>query len=62
MRIGMRVNMANEILALSIPQSDDDLDIFEDIKTLLITHGFVYIDMAPDYNTERITYRFQRDE
>lgn len=50
-----------EILAVSLPQTEDDLDIFEDIRTLLLTRGFVYIDMAPDYDASRIIYRFQRE-
>lgn len=50
-----------EILALSMPQTDDDIDIFEDIRALLLARGFVYIDMAPDYNADRIIYRFQRE-
>jgi hypothetical protein len=51
-----------KILAVSIPQTFDDIDIFEDIKALLLTHQFVYIDMAADYNIESIIYRFQRNE
>lgn len=51
-----------EILAVSLPQSEDDLDIFEDIKALLLTRGFVYIDMRPDYDASRIIYRFQREK
>ena len=54
--------MSNEILAVSIPQTDDDIDIFEEIKIVLITHGFVYIDMKPDYNSACIIYRFQRQD
>ena len=52
--------MSNEILAVSVPQVEDDIDIFEKIKTLLITHNFVYLDMKPEYNSESIIYRFQR--
>jgi len=54
--------MSNEILALTLPQIEDDIDIFESIKTLLKTHNFVYLDMAPEFNTESITYRFQRPD
>jgi len=54
--------MSNEILAVSIPQVEDDIDIFELIKTLLVTRDFVYIDMTPEYNSEAIIYRFQRKE
>ena len=54
--------MSNEILGVSIPQVDDDIEIYEKIKTLLITHGFVYIDMKPEYNIEAINYRFQKKE
>lgn len=49
-----------EILAVSMPQTEDDIDIFEDIRALLLTRHFVYIDMAPDYDAARIIYRFQR--
>lgn len=51
----------NEILAISMPQTEDDIDIFEDVKALLLTRGFVYIDMTPDYRADRIIYRFQRN-
>lgn len=54
--------MSNEILTVKMPQVADDLDIFEELKMVLFTRGFVYIDMAPDYNSESIIYRFQRDE
>jgi hypothetical protein len=52
--------MANEIIAISIPQIPDDIEIFEFIKALLITHQFVYIDMAVEPDTNCIRYRFQR--
>jgi len=54
--------MSNEILAVSMPQTEDDIDIFENIKALLNTHKFVYLDMKPEYNSESIIYRFQRLE
>lgn len=54
--------MSNEILAVSVPQVEDDIDIFEEIKTLLNTHNFVYLDMKPEYNSEAIIYRFQRPD
>lgn len=53
--------MSNEILSVVIPQVADDLDIIEELKILLMTRGFVYIDMAADYNSEAIVYRFQRE-
>ena len=52
--------MTNEILALTLPQIEDDIDIFESVKALLKTHKFVYLDMVPEFNMESITYRFQR--
>jgi len=52
--------MSNEIIAVSIPQIDDDIDIFEEIKILLKSWKFVYIDMRPEFNTECIVYRFQK--
>jgi hypothetical protein len=54
--------MSNEIIAISIPQFDEDIDIFEDIRILLLSKGFAYLDMGAEYNTESITYRFQRKE
>jgi len=54
--------MSNEVLAISIPQIDDDIEIFEDLKILLNRHKFVYLDMKPEYNSEAIIYRFQRKE
>jgi hypothetical protein len=56
----MVIKMSNEMLSITLPQVDDDLDIFEELKILLMTRGFVYIDMAADYNSESIVYRFQR--
>ena len=50
----------NEMLTIEIPQMDDDIDIFEEIKALLIARKFVYIDMKPEFNRETISYRFQR--
>ncbi len=55
------IKMSNEILSVVIPQVADDLDIIEELKILLMTRGFVYIDMAADYNSEAIVYRFQRE-
>ena len=52
--------MSDEIIAISIPQMDDDLDIFEDVRIMMQTKGFAYLDMQPEFNTESITYRFQR--
>ncbi len=54
--------MSNEILALTLPQVEDDIDIFESVKALLMTHKFVYLDMSPEFNTASITYRFQRPD
>ena len=54
--------MSNEVMAVSIPQVEDDIQIFEKIKVLLNTHQFVYLDMKPEYNSEAIVYRFQRKE
>lgn len=54
--------MSNEILAVTMPQVEDDIEIFENIKALLNTHNFVYLDMQPEFNAESITYRFQRPE
>ena len=50
------------MLSITLPQVDDDLDIIEELKILLITRGFVYIDMAADFNSEAIVYRFQRPD
>jgi len=52
----------NEILAVSLPQTHDDLDIYEDVRLVLITYGFTFLDMKPEYNTESIIYRFQRQK
>ena len=52
--------MSNEILSITLPQVEDDLDIIEEMKILLMTRGFVYIDMEADFNAEAIIYRFQR--
>lgn len=54
--------MSNEIIAVSIPQMDDDIDIFEDLKAIMMTRGFNFVDMCPEFNTECITYRFQRKD
>ena len=54
--------MSNEILTVAMPQVSDDLDIFEELKIVLFTRGFVYIDMAADYNSASIIYRFQRKD
>ena len=52
----------DEIIAISIPQMDDDIDIFEDVRVIMAAKGFTYVDMKPEFNTESITYRFQRNE
>ncbi len=58
--------MANEIISVNVPQCSDDIDIFEDLKAMLMTRGFAYIDMEPgsrqNYTEESVTYRFQREE
>lgn len=54
--------MSNEVIAVSIPQMEDDIDIYEEIKVLLKSRKFVYIDMKPEFLTENIVYRFQRNE
>jgi hypothetical protein len=54
--------MSNEIISVSIPQFDDDIDVFEDLRVILATKGFNYLDMAPEYNTESIVYRFQKSD
>jgi len=51
----------NEIIAISIPQMEDDLDIFEDVRIMMQSRGFIYIDMKPEFNETSITYRFQRE-
>ena len=58
--------MAKEIISINIPQLDDDIDIFEDLKAILMTRSFFYIDMQPgsrqNYSGESITYRFQHED
>ena len=54
--------MSNEIIAISVPQVEDDIDIFEEVRTLLATRGFVFIDMRPEFEMESILYRFQRKD
>ncbi len=54
--------MPNEIIAVSIPQFDEDINVYEAIQKTLKSCGFHYIDMQPEYNTESIIYRFQKEE
>jgi len=51
--------MANEIISVSIPQCEKDLDWYEAIRVLLIAHGFEEIDMSIEQETNNIRYRFQ---
>lgn len=52
----------NEIISVSIPQCDFDLDWYEAIKTLLIAHGFKELDMSIEQETNNIRYRFQNND
>jgi hypothetical protein len=54
--------MSNEIISVSVPQMDDDLDILEDLKLVLKSRGFYEVDVTVEYETDAIRYRFQRLE
>ncbi len=52
--------MANEIVSVSIPQMDDDIDIIMDIEAVLRVRGFHVIDPEINRATNEIVYRFQK--
>lgn len=54
--------MGNEIISMSIPQMDNDIDIQEAIKVILVTFGFEELDISVEYETDSIRYRFQHKD
>ena len=62
--LAINLDRLKYILSVSegIATINDDIDIFEDVKALLMTHKYVYLDMEPEYNKAAIVYRFQKKE
>jgi len=50
----------NEIISISMPQVEDDIDVYEALRTLLATFDYEELDMSVEYETDSIRYRFQR--
>jgi hypothetical protein len=50
----------NPIISVSIPQTPDDLDLYEEIRLVLMARGFLELDTSIEYETNSIRYRFQR--
>ena len=50
----------NPIISFSIPQTPDDLDLYEEIRLVLMARGFLELDTSIEYETNSIRYRFQR--
>lgn len=48
------------IIAVSLPQDTDDLEVLESIKASLAHFGYDLLDLNIEYETDCILYRFQR--
>lgn len=49
-----------QIITVAIPQMSDDTEIIRTLTKALALHGFDYLDMDIEIETDKILYRFQR--
>ena len=54
--------MDNLFITVSIPQHENDIDIYETVRLALASHGFQELDISIEYETNSIRYRFSNGE